>query len=108
LVRRGEQAEDEAIALFHDWRSVQLPPEEVAMLEYAEKLNFHPSATTEADIQKLRDVGFTDENILDIVALTAYRNFMNRLHDGLGLSLDSLRERHGDAFVDAVTAARES
>jgi alkylhydroperoxidase family enzyme len=71
------------------------------MLEFDEKLNFQPSGTTEVDVQKLRDAGFSDENILDIVALTAYRNFMNRLHGGLGLSLDNLRERFGDDLVDS-------
>jgi len=106
LVRRGEQTQDEAIALYANWRSLDLPPEEVAMLEYAEKLNFHPSGTTEADLQTLRDVGFSDENITDIVTLIAYRNFVNRLHDGLGLGLDWLRERHGDDFVSAIEEIR--
>jgi uncharacterized peroxidase-related enzyme len=107
LIRRGEESRDAAVALYQDWRSLDLPPEEVAMLEYAEKLTFHPSGTTEADIQKLRDAGFSDENICDIVALTAYRHFVNRLHDGLGLGLDWLRERHGDDLVNAIEQARE-
>lgn len=71
------------------------------MLEFVERLNFTPSQTTEDDIQRLREAGFNDENILDIVAVTAYRNFMNRLHDGLGMSPDNLRQNLGDEFVDA-------
>jgi uncharacterized protein YciW len=39
------------------------------MLEYAEKLTLTPSAVTEADIQKLRGVGWTDRDILDIVQM---------------------------------------
>ena len=52
-------------------------------------------------VQKLRDAGFNDENILDIVACTAYRNFVNRIHDGLGMSVDILRGNLGDEFVDS-------
>jgi uncharacterized peroxidase-related enzyme len=106
LVRRGEETSDQAIALYRDWRSADLAPEERLMLEFVEKLNFTPSQMTEADIATLRDAGFSDENICDIVALTAYRNFMNRIHDGLGLGLENLRRRHGDDFVDAIEQAR--
>ena len=84
-----------------------MTPAERTMLEFAEKLNFTPSEMTEGDIDTLRGAGFDDENILDIVALTAYRNFLNRLHDGLGLTLDPLRAVHGEDFVDAIVHARE-
>ena len=70
------------------------------MLEYVEKLTHHPALTTEQDIQRLREAGFTDEQITDIVMLTGYRAMLNRLHDGLGLSLADSIERSGAAFVD--------
>jgi hypothetical protein len=68
-----------------DWREMQLSPAEYAMLEYAEKLTLTPSAMTEQDVQKLRDVGWTDRDILDIVHVCAYFNFRARVVDGLGL-----------------------
>ena len=69
------------------------------MLEYAEKLNASPSGTTPDDLDKLRQAGFTDENITDIVMLTGYRAMLNRLHDALGLPLDQFYERNGAGFV---------
>jgi hypothetical protein len=33
----------------------------------------------------IRQVGFSDENILDIIASVAYRNFSNRLNIAIGL-----------------------
>jgi len=57
------------------------------MLEYAEKLTLTPSSMTEADVQKLRDAGWTDRDILDIVHACAYFNFRVRVVDGLGLEL---------------------
>lgn len=92
--------------LYRNWRNAELSIQDRVMLEFVEKLNFTPTGMTEDDIQRLREAGFTDENILDIVALTAYRNFMNRLHDGLGMSADNLRPGLGDEFVDAFVLTR--
>jgi uncharacterized protein YciW len=66
---------------------MELTPAEHAMLEYAEKLTLTPSAMTEADVQKLRDAGWTDRDILDIVHVCAYFNFRVRVVDGLGLEV---------------------
>ena len=38
---------------------------------------------TEADIQKLRNVGWTNKDIIDIVHVCAYFNFRVRVVDGL-------------------------
>jgi uncharacterized protein YciW len=57
------------------------------MLEYAEKLTLTPSAMTEEDVQKLRDAGWTDRDVLDIVHVCAYFNFRVRIVDGLGLEV---------------------
>lgn len=55
------------------------------MLEYAEKLTYTPNQVEEADVEKLRHVGFSDVEILDIAIATAYRNFINRIALGLGV-----------------------
>ena len=60
---------------------------EYAMLEFAEKLTLTPSDMREEDIRKLRDVGWTDRDILDIVHVCAYFNFRARVVDGLGLEV---------------------
>lgn len=66
---------------------MELTPAEYAMLEYAEKLTLTPSNMREEDVQKLRDAGWTDRDILDIVHVCAYFNFRVRVVDGLGLEL---------------------
>lgn len=55
------------------------------MLEYAEKLTIAPSSMTEQDIEALRDAGWSDRDVLDIVHVCAYFNFRVRVVDGLGL-----------------------
>ena len=58
------------------------------MLEYTEKLTIAPASMTEEDIDKLRAVGWTDRDILDIAHVCAYFNFRVRMVDGLGLKLN--------------------
>jgi uncharacterized protein YciW len=66
---------------------MELSEPEYAMLEFAEKLTLSPSAMREPDVQRLRDTGWTDRDILDIVHVCAYFNFRVRVVDGLGLEV---------------------
>ncbi len=59
------------------------------MLEYAMKLTLEPWNMIQTDVQKLRQVGFKDADILDINQITGYFAFVNRLVDGLGVELES-------------------
>ncbi len=57
---------------------------ERAMLDYAIKLTKESSSCTEADVDVLRDAGWSDEDVLDIAQVAAMFNFTNRLASGLG------------------------
>lgn len=83
----------------NDWRKADLTPAEHEMLEYVEKLTIAPSTISEADIQRLRAVGWSDRDILDIVHVCAYFNFRVRVVDGLGL-------RHTDERYEAARQNR--
>ena len=56
------------------------------MLDYAVTLTETPSAVTEADVEALRQAGFTDAAILGINLITSYFNFVNRIAEGLGVT----------------------
>jgi len=58
------------------------------MLEYAAKLTLRPSDITQEDLQALRGVGFSDGDILAIVEVTSYYAYVNRIADGLGVSVE--------------------
>lgn len=70
-----------------DYRRAGLDEKDLAMLEYAEKMTLRPSEITETDVQALRQVGWRDKEILDIAAVTSYRNFITRMADALGVEL---------------------
>ncbi|HLZ29472.1 MAG TPA: hypothetical protein VKV73_19315 [Chloroflexota bacterium] len=42
----------------------------------------------EADWQPLRDLGFTDEGLLEVGHIVGIFNYLTRLADGFGLQLD--------------------
>lgn len=74
--------------LIEDWRNAPISLSNQAMLTYAEKLTIRPWDMVEADVQNLRDAGFSDEAVLDINQVTGYYAFVNRLADGLGVELE--------------------
>lgn len=75
-------------ALEDDYHSANLSAANKAMLDYAAKLTRTPWDMLEDDVQHLRDLGFDDRAILDIAQVTAYYAYVNRIADGLGVSLE--------------------
>jgi uncharacterized peroxidase-related enzyme len=71
-----------------DWRSAGLEERRTAMLAYAEKLTLRPASVTREDVDALRAVGFSDEDVLHICEVTAYYAYANRIADGLGVELE--------------------
>ncbi len=83
----------------HDYTTADLDPQTRGMLDFAVKLTREPTKMRESDVQALRDLGLTDEQILSVVGVTCLFNFMNRLADGLGVDIDADRQRSMDNWV---------
>jgi uncharacterized peroxidase-related enzyme len=91
-----------------DWRQMELSEAEYAMLEYAEKLTLTPSNMRETDVQKLRNAGWTDRDILDIVHVCAYFNFRVRVVDGLGLEVADWQIQRARAGAERAAKLAEA
>ena len=89
------QLKDDAAveAIRRDYSTAPITPKERVMLGYAVKLTRIPNGVTDTDVQKLRDAGLTDGDILDTTFTAAYFNFVNRLVLGLGVQLEGDAER---------------
>ena len=61
---------------------------ELAGLQYAEKLTTNAAELASDDIDRLRDAGLDDGEILEINQVTAYFAYANRTVLGLGISTD--------------------
>jgi uncharacterized peroxidase-related enzyme len=75
-----------------DWSTAGLTEERRAMLGFAVKLTNTPGAMERADVDALRAAGFSDRDVLDIVEVTAYYAYANRVADGLGIGLEPWNE----------------
>ena len=59
------------------------------MLEYSVKLTTTPGGMNAADVEALRNAGFSDRDILDIAEVVGYYAYVNRIADGLGVELEA-------------------
>jgi uncharacterized peroxidase-related enzyme len=82
------EVKDEALvaAVAENYRTAALDEPTKALLAYAEKLTRSPAQATQADVNKLRQQGWTDRAILDAVQVTGYFNYINRIAQGLGIA----------------------
>lgn len=68
-----------------DYRQAPLSAADRAMLDFAVKLTRSPRSMTREDVEALRAAGFSDTAIHDIVQITGFFAYYNRLADGLGI-----------------------
>ena len=76
---------DFAEALRRDWRAVDLSGADRAMLTYVEMVTRDPRQIRPDTLDRLRAAGFSDTAILQITAITAWFNYINRMADALGV-----------------------
>ena len=63
------------------------------MIDFALKLTSAPATVKQEDFQFLQQSGFSEEQAVDIVLITCMFNFLDRLADGLGVTLDPFMQR---------------
>ena len=62
-----------------NYRKADLTPRQHAMLEFAMRVAIEAHAVGDADIERLREHGFDDEDVWDITAIAAFFAMSNRL-----------------------------
>lgn len=71
-----------------NWRRADLSDREMAMARFAAHLTVHPQEASETELDKLRDAGLREDELLEIVQIVAIFNATNRLNAGLGVKVD--------------------
>jgi alkylhydroperoxidase family enzyme len=65
---------------------LDLPTEDRAMLRYVVALTIDPGKMRAPEVKFLREAGFSERGIHDIVMVVSCFSFMNRLADGTGVT----------------------
>jgi uncharacterized peroxidase-related enzyme len=83
--------EPEELAIDHE--NADLNEKDKALLDYAKKLTLKPMKVGPDDVDRLRGIGFTDEQILEAVLMVGLAKWANVIAFGLGTVPDFENER---------------
>jgi alkylhydroperoxidase family enzyme len=84
----------------HRWRELpSLTPRIRALCHVAEKMSATPTRMTREDWQPLRDLGFSDQELLEVGHVVGIFNHLTRLADGFGLHVAPAIEEAGRTRV---------
>lgn len=100
-------SKEAVIAVQSDFRNAGLSGRDVEMLAYAEKIARDASQVSQADIDRLRSVGFTDREICDIALCASFRCFVSRFFDAIGAGPEAAYIDEDPEFRAAMTVGKE-
>ena len=100
--RFGEPVLD--IALDH--RAAGLDEVDVAVMDLAERVVDDATSVGEADLQRLRDLGLLEAEIMDVVLAAAARCFFSKTLDALGVRPDASYRDMEPKLRDALVVGR--
>jgi uncharacterized peroxidase-related enzyme len=93
-----------AVAIDH--RTAGLDAVDVAVMDLADQVVADASSVTQADIDRLRSLGLSDEEVADVVLAAAVRCFFSKVLDGLGAQPDPHYADLDPGLRDALTVGR--
>ena len=107
FLRQHSDDPELASHLMHDYTKADLDPQTRGMLDYAAKLTRDPTSMERSDVETLRSLGLSDEEILSVVLITCQFNFMTRLADGLGVEVPPGRQEAHERWLSPAAAQQE-
>lgn len=90
ILRKNFFSADQLIAIVKDFHNAGLPPEEIALMSFAQKIIYNAHQIDEQDIDQLRKLGLNDDEILDVVLAITARSFFSKTLDALDAKPDGI------------------
>jgi len=84
-----EQFDEPVLRIATDRATAGLDEIDVAVMDLAERVAADATAITDDDLQRLRDLGLSDPEIMDVVLTAAARSFWTKTLDALGVRPDA-------------------
>jgi uncharacterized peroxidase-related enzyme len=106
ILRKNFFTAEQLEAIAKDFHHAGLAEKEVVMMEYAQKVVREASSTTQDDFDKLRTVGWTDEDILGITLTAAARSYASKVFDALGADPDVIYKELDEETHHALIGKR--
>jgi uncharacterized peroxidase-related enzyme len=102
LLELGEPVR--AIALDH--RAAGLPAVDVAIMDLADRVATDAASIGDGDLQRLRDLGLTDAEIMDVVLAASARCFFAKTLDAIGVRPDASYREMDEGSRHALVVGR--
>ena len=84
-----EQFGEPVLQIATDRSAAGLDDIDLAVMDLAERVVDDATSIDDADLQRLRDLGLSDEEIMDVVLTAAVRSFWTKTLDALGVQPDA-------------------
>jgi uncharacterized peroxidase-related enzyme len=89
-----------------DHRTANLSELDVAVMDLSERVVDDATSIADADTQRLRELGLSDAEIMDIVLAASARCFFSKALDALGVRADASYHELSPALRDALVVGR--
>jgi alkylhydroperoxidase family enzyme len=100
-----DQVGEDVLAIVND-REGTLGPVDLAVMDFAERVVVDATSITQDDLQRLRDVGLTDAEIMDVALAAAARCFFSKTLDALCIQADAQFQELAPELQDAFVVGR--
>jgi uncharacterized peroxidase-related enzyme len=101
-----DQFGEPVLAIARDHRDASLGEVDVAVMDLAERVVDDAASIEDAERQRLRDLGLSDEEIMDVVLAAAARCFFSKTLDALGVRPETGYAAMDPELRDALVVGR--
>jgi alkylhydroperoxidase family enzyme len=101
-----EQFGEPVLQLAADRSSSGLDQVDLAVMDLAERVVDDATSITDGDLQRLRDLGLSDEEIMDVILTAAVRSFWTKTLDALGVQPDASYRELEPELREALVVGR--
>jgi len=106
VLRKNFFSTEQLLAIVKDFRSAGLPADEVTLMAFAQKIIHNAHSVTGEDVEDLRRIGLSEEEILDVVLAVTARSFFSKTLDALNAVPDAVYHDLEPELVQALAAGR--
>ncbi len=106
LMKNAFVSPEEMPAVMADHATADLSATDVAIMDLADKVADDATSVTQEDVDRLRGLGLSDTEILDVVLAAAVRSFFSKCLDALGAAPDAKYAALDPVVRDALTVGR--
>ncbi|HEX6934714.1 MAG TPA: hypothetical protein VF162_21415 [Streptosporangiaceae bacterium] len=102
----AERFGEPVVQIAANHRAAGLSEIDVAVMDLAEQVADDAAAITDADLRRLRDLGLSQQDVMDVVLAAAARCFFSKTLDALGVLPDASYRELDPALRDVLVVGR--